>query len=71
MLPQVSIDDAYNRLMTMEDTKNAKKEDVWIETQVSKDRNGLSSLARVKGNESITLLKFFKWNGEKFVESEE
>ena len=71
LLPKVSIDDAFNALMTLEDMKNTKKEDVWIETQVSKDSNGLLSLARVKGSDSITALKFFKWDGVKFVESAE
>jgi hypothetical protein len=69
LLPKISVDDAFQVLS--QGMKDLKKEDVWIETQVSKDRNGLLSLARVKGDDSITPLKFFKWNGAKFVETEE
>lgn len=71
LLPKVSIDDAYKTVSEIENTKNAKKEDVWIETQVSPDQNGLQNLIRVKGSDWVTPLKFYKWNGTKFVETQE
>jgi hypothetical protein len=70
LLPKISIDEAYKAVIDKEDTKDVKKEDVWIETQVSKEKAGLGMFARVKGNDSITTLKFFTWDGVKFVEAE-
>ncbi len=70
LLPTVSVDDAHQVLIGFEETKGVKKESVWIETQVSKDRSGLLLVGRVKGSESVAALKFFKWDGAKFVESE-
>ncbi len=68
--PKVSIDEAYQMLIQFPETKDVKKESVWIETQVSKDKSGLILLGRIKGSDSVTNLKFFKWNGISFVESE-
>lgn len=70
LIPKISPDEVYQTIVKFPDTKNAKKEDVWVETQVSKDRSGLLLVGRVKGSDWVTPLKFFKWNGEKFVESE-
>ncbi len=68
MMPKVSVEHAY-KVLTEDFKMNVKKEDVWIETQVSKYKNGLMTFARFKGEDSITTLKFFKWNGNAFVES--
>jgi hypothetical protein len=68
-LPKISIDEAHKAVIDKEDTKDAKKEDVWIETQVSNEKAGLGMFARVKGNDSITTLKYFTWDGAKFVEA--
>jgi hypothetical protein len=70
LLPKISIDEAHQSVIDKEDTKDAKKEDVWIETQFNNDKAGLGMFARVKGNDSITTLKFFSWDGMKFVEVE-
>lgn len=70
LMPKISADEAYRTLIKFPETKDVKKENVWIETQVSKDESGLLLIGRVKGTETATPLKFFKWNGEKFVESE-
>jgi hypothetical protein len=69
LLPKISIDEAHKAVTDKEDTKDAKKEDVWIETQVSNEKAGLGMFARIKGNDSITILKYFTWDGTKFVES--
>ncbi len=71
MLPKVSVDDAYKVLTEDFQMKDVKKEDVWIETQVSKDKSGLMTFARIKGDDSITALKFFKWTGTEFIEAED
>ncbi len=68
MMPKVSVDYAY-KVLTEGFKMTVKQEDVWIETQVSKYKNGLMTFARIKGEDSITTLKFFKWNGNVFVES--
>jgi hypothetical protein len=68
LLPKISIDEAYQIIVNKEDMKDTKKEEVWIETQVSKEKTGLGMFARVKGNDSITTLKYFTWDGSKFVE---
>lgn len=70
LMPKISADEAYQTLVKFPDTKDVKKENVWIETQVSKDQSGLLLVGRAKGSETATPLKFFKWNGEKFIESE-
>ena len=70
LLPKISADAAHQALIKFDETKDAKKENVWVETQVSKDRGGLLLIGRVKGSETVTPLKFFQWNGAKFIESE-
>jgi hypothetical protein len=69
MLPKVSVDHAF-KVLTEGFKMTVKKEDVWIKTQVGKDKNGLMTFARIKGDDSITTLKFFKWNGNSFIEAE-
>jgi hypothetical protein len=68
MMPKVSVDDAY-KVLTENFQINVKKEDVWVETQVGKDKSGLQTVARIKGNDSVTTLKWFKWTGKDFVEA--
>lgn len=70
LLPKITNDAVYKTLSEFPDMKDVKKEDVWVETQVSKDRNGLQLVGRAKGSEAVTPLKFFKWNGAVFVEAE-
>lgn len=70
LLPKISLDEALLAVADKEDTKNAKKEHIWIETQVMKEKAGLGMFARVKGSDTITTLKFFIWDGVKFVEVE-
>lgn len=70
MLPKASIDYAYKVLSEDFQMKALKKEDVWIEYQINELHKGIMTAARIKGNDSITNLKFFEWNGAKFVESE-
>lgn len=70
LMPKISADEAYQTLVKFPDTKDVKKENVWVETQVSKDQNGLLFVGRAKGSETATPLKFFKWNGAAFVEAE-
>jgi hypothetical protein len=53
-MPKVSADYAYKIL---------------IETQLGIDKNGLAAVARIKGDTSVTSLKWFKWTGKDFVES--
>jgi hypothetical protein len=69
MLPKVSSDYAH-KVLTENFKMNVKAEDVWVETQISKDKNGLLTVARIKGNDAVTTLKWFKWNGQDFVETE-
>lgn len=69
MLPKVSVDEAY-KVLTENFKMNVKKEDVWVETQISRDKNGLQTVARIKGDDSITTLKWFKWTGRDFAEGE-
>ncbi len=71
LLPQVSVDYAYKVLSEDFQMKDVKKDDVWVEFQINELHKGIMTAARIKGNESITTLKFFKWDGAKFVESEE
>jgi len=70
LLPKISAEEAHQTLIKFEETKDAKKENVWVETQVSKDRRGLLLVGRVKGSETATPLRFYEWNGAKFVEAE-
>lgn len=70
LLPVITPESAQRTLQGFPETKDVKLEDVWVETQVSQDRNGLLLVGRVKGSEAVTPLKFFKWNGERFMESE-
>jgi hypothetical protein len=68
LLPQISIDEAHKLLS--ENDSAVKKENVWIQTDIVDDINGFVLFGRIKGNDSATSLKTFKWNGIKFVESE-
>lgn len=70
ILPQISVADAHKFLSESDSETEIKKENVWIETQILEDLNGLILAGRVKGSYTVTPLKSFKWNGEKFVESE-
>jgi hypothetical protein len=58
MLPKVSVDHAF-KVLTEGFKMTVKKEDVWIKTQVGKDKNRLMTFARIKGDDSITTLNFF------------
>ena len=68
MMPQISIDEAHK--MLSENDSEVKKENVWIETQILEDLNGLIFAGRIKGSYSVTPLKTFKWDGVKFIETE-
>jgi hypothetical protein len=70
MMPKVSTDYAYKVLTEDFQEKDVKKEDVWVEFQIDNYHTGIVTAARRKGNDSITTLKFFKWNGTNFVEAE-
>lgn len=70
LMPKIAPEEAHQTLIKFPESKDVIKENVWIETQVSKDRGGLLLVGRAKGSEAATPLKFFKWNGAKFVESE-
>lgn len=70
LLPKISDDEAYQTLIKFPETKDVKKVDVWVETQISKDESGLLLIGRVKGSDSVTPLKFYRWNGMKFIEAE-
>jgi hypothetical protein len=71
LMPKISIDEAHQAVIVNADLKDTKKENVWIETQLSKEASSLSLVARVKGSDSVTVLNRYKWNGEKFVETAE
>ena len=68
-MPKVSADYAYKVLIEDYQMKDVKKENVWVETQLGIDKNGLAAVARIKGDTSVTSLKWFKWTGKDFVES--
>jgi hypothetical protein len=70
LLPKISVDYAYKVLSEDFQMKELKQEDVWIEYQINELHKGIMTVARVKGNELRTNLKFFIWNGAKFVEPE-
>jgi hypothetical protein len=70
LLPKVSVDYAYKVLTADFQMKDVKQEDVWIESQVNAAYKGIMTFARIKGENSVTALKFFKWNGSGFVEAE-
>lgn len=69
-MPKVSADYAYKVLSENFQMKGLKKEDVWVETQLGIDKSGLAAVARIKGDTSVTDLKWFKWTGKNFVEAE-
>lgn len=69
-MPKVSAEYAYKVLSEKFQMKNLKKEDVWVETQLGIDKSGLAAVARIKGDTSVTDLKWFKWTGKNFVEAE-
>lgn len=70
-MPKVSAEHAYKVLVEDYQMKDLKKEDVWVETQLGIEKSGLAAVARIKGDTSVTSLKWFKWNGSDFIESEE
>ncbi len=70
-MPKVSADYAYQVLTKDYQMKDLKKENVWVETQLGIDKSGLAAVARIKGDTSVTSLKWFKWNGLRFIESED
>lgn len=70
MMPQVSVDYAFKVLTEDFQIKDVKKEDVRVEVQVHKDNNALLFVGRRKGDDSVTILKWFKWTGASFVETD-
>lgn len=68
LMPIVSVDEAYKVLTENFQMKNVKKEDVRVESQLNEDKDLILLVARVKGDDSVTTLKLFKWNGSQFVE---
>jgi hypothetical protein len=68
LLPQISIDEAHKLLSENDPEAKIKKENVWIQTDISDDFNGFLLFGRIKGSDSATNLKTFKWDGIKFVE---
>ena len=70
MLPKISIGAAHKYMSENEPEAKIKKEDVWIETQILEDLNGFLLAGRVKGSYTVSPLKTFKWDGMKFIESE-
>lgn len=71
MLPKISIEAAHKSMSENDPEVKINKEDVWIETQILEDLNGFMLAGRVKGSYTVSPLKTFKWDGIKFVESEE
>ncbi|NJM54259.1 MAG: hypothetical protein HC846_13290 [Blastocatellia bacterium] len=71
MLPKISLEDAHKSMSENDPEAKIKKEDVWVETQILEDLNGFILAGRVKGSYTVSPLKTFKWDGMKFVESEE
>jgi hypothetical protein len=71
LMPKISFEEAHQAVIVNTDLKDVKKENVWIETQLSKEASSLLLVARVKGSDSATVLKWFKWDGEKFIETAE
>lgn len=69
-MPKVSAEYAYKVLSEKFQMKDLKKEDVWVETQLGIEKSGLAAVARIKGDTSVTDLKWFKWTGKNFVEAE-
>lgn len=69
MIPEVPSDHAFKVLTENFQMKGLNREDVWVEYQFSEPKRGIIAAARIKGSDSITTLKFFKWNGKSFVES--
>jgi hypothetical protein len=70
LLPQISVDEAYKLMSENDPEAKIKKENVWIQADLFDDLNGFVLFGRVKGSDSATNLKTFKWDGIKFVESE-
>lgn len=70
-MPKVSAEHAYKVLVEDYQMKDLKKENVWVETQLGIEKSGLAAVARIKGDTSVTSLKWFKWNGSDFIESKE
>lgn len=70
VMPKVSVDYAYKVLTEAFLMKSLKKDDVRVETQLNRDKDRMLFVARIKGDDSVTILKLFKWNGIEFVESE-
>lgn len=70
LLPQISIDEAHKLLTAYDPEAKIKKESVWIQADLLDDFNGFVLFGRIKGSDSATNLKTFKWDGIKFVESE-
>lgn len=69
LMPKVTVDEAYKVLTEDFQMKDVKKEDVRIEAQLNADKNLLLFVAKRKGDDSVTTLKLFKWNGTAFVET--
>lgn len=67
LMPKVSVDEAY-KVLTENFQMKVKREDVRVEAQLNEDKDLLLLVAKSKGNESVTVLKLFKWNGSGFVE---
>lgn len=70
LLPKVTVDEAYKVLTEDFQMKDVKKEDVRVEAQLNADKDLLLFVAKRKGDDSVTTLKLFKWNGTLFVETE-
>lgn len=68
ILPTVSVKEAHEVLVKNFQMTEVSHDDVRVEAQMSKDRNGMILVARVKGSDSVTILKQFTWNGKAFVE---
>lgn len=67
LLPKVTVDEACKVLTEDFQMKDVKKEDVRVEAQLGQDRDALLFVAKRKGDDSVTTLKWFKWTGNEFV----